>query len=203
MPLSTWTALAGAHDQRRAGHRPDGVAEHQPIAAVLGCSDARVSPTTVFDQPSGALFEVRVAGNTTGSAVNASLDYAVAHLGVPLVIVLGHTHCGAIRAAADERRALAARAPGDDWHSPATDDPFGAILEPIRRLLDDDADESTIAERNVMRVAVDLDNYFRQRRRTVTVVGALHDLESGHLHSVTATPSTSRPCRRDHASAAR
>jgi carbonic anhydrase len=79
------------------------LAESQkPIAAILGCADSRVPPEILFDQPIGSLFVVRVAGNYVsgaGSAVKGSLEYAVAELNVPLIVVLGHSGCGAVKAA--------------------------------------------------------------------------------------------------------
>lgn len=70
-----------------------------PIAAVLSCSDSRVVPQFAFDQGSGKLFVVRVAGNIATSYGIASLEYAVEYLKTPLVYVLGHTSCGAVDAA--------------------------------------------------------------------------------------------------------
>jgi carbonic anhydrase len=70
-----------------------------PIAAILSCADSRVSPELAFDQGPGDLFVVRVAGNFANSDLLASLEYAVYFLGVPLVMVLGHTNCGAVDAA--------------------------------------------------------------------------------------------------------
>jgi carbonic anhydrase len=70
-----------------------------PIAAILGCSDSRVSPELLFDQNPGDLFVVRLAGNFLDDDGFASLEYAVKFLGAPLVMVLGHTNCGAIAAA--------------------------------------------------------------------------------------------------------
>ncbi len=70
-----------------------------PIAAVLGCADSRVPVETVFDRGVGDLFVVRVAGNVAGTTELASLEYAVDHLGVSLIVVLGHTKCGAVHAA--------------------------------------------------------------------------------------------------------
>ena len=70
-----------------------------PIAAILGCSDSRVSPELLFDQDPGDLFVVRLAGNFLDDDGFASLEYAVHFLGAPLVMVLGHTNCGAIAAA--------------------------------------------------------------------------------------------------------
>jgi len=70
-----------------------------PIAAILGCSDSRVSPELLFDQGPGDVFVVRVAGNFLNEDGLASIEYAVQFLGVPLVMVLGHTNCGAVAAA--------------------------------------------------------------------------------------------------------
>ena len=70
-----------------------------PIAAILGCSDSRVVPDLVFDQSPGDLFVVRLAGNFVDDDGLASLEYAVKILGAPLVMVLGHTNCGAVAAA--------------------------------------------------------------------------------------------------------
>ncbi|HJL73419.1 MAG TPA: carbonic anhydrase [Nitrospinaceae bacterium] len=70
-----------------------------PIAAVLSCSDSRVVPQFAFDQGSGKLFVVRVAGNIATSYGIASLEYAVEYLQTPLIYVLGHTSCGAVDAA--------------------------------------------------------------------------------------------------------
>ena len=70
-----------------------------PIAAILGCADSRVGPEFVFDQGPGELFVVRVAGNVLTEAGIASLEYATQVLGVPLILVLGHSNCGAVAAA--------------------------------------------------------------------------------------------------------
>ena len=70
-----------------------------PIAAVLSCSDSRVVPQFAFDQGSGKLFVVRVAGNIATTYGIASLEYAVEYLNTPLIYVLGHTSCGAVDAA--------------------------------------------------------------------------------------------------------
>jgi carbonic anhydrase len=72
-----------------------------PFAIVLGCSDSRVAPEIIFDQGLGDLFEIRVAGNILDDAVVASIEYAAAELGVPLLVILGHERCGAVKAALD------------------------------------------------------------------------------------------------------
>jgi carbonic anhydrase len=73
-----------------------------PIAVIVGCADSRVPPEILFDQGVGDLFVVRVAGNVisgAGATVKGSIEYAVAELNVSLVMVLGHTQCGAVKAA--------------------------------------------------------------------------------------------------------
>ena len=70
-----------------------------PIAAILSCADSRVAPELAFDQAPGDLFVVRVAGNVVTADLLASIEYGVQFLGVPLIMVLGHSSCGAVDAA--------------------------------------------------------------------------------------------------------
>ncbi len=72
-------------------------AQH-PFAIILGCSDSRVPAEIVFDQGLGDLFVIRVAGNIVASSQIGSVEYAAARLGAPLLVVLGHSHCGVIEA---------------------------------------------------------------------------------------------------------
>jgi len=71
----------------------------KPFAIVLCCSDSRVGPEIVFDQQLGNIFVIRTAGEVLDRAGIGSIEYAVAHLGSPLVLVLGHERCGAVAAA--------------------------------------------------------------------------------------------------------
>lgn len=75
--------------------------EQHPFAVVLGCSDSRVPPELLFDQGFGDLFVVRVAGNVVDTDVTASVEYAIDHLDTQLIVVMGHTNCGAITATLD------------------------------------------------------------------------------------------------------
>lgn len=70
-----------------------------PFAVILGCADSRVCAEHIFDRGLGDLFVVRVAGHILDSAVLGSIEYAAEHLGVPLILVLGHERCGAVKAA--------------------------------------------------------------------------------------------------------
>ncbi|MGW4110407.1 carbonic anhydrase [Actinosynnema sp. NPDC004786] len=72
-----------------------------PFAVVLGCADSRVPPELVFDHGLGDLFTIRSAGEVLDTSVLGSVEYAVEHLAVPLVVVLGHAKCGAVSAAVD------------------------------------------------------------------------------------------------------
>lgn len=88
--------------------RNDGVTHHdierlskgqKPHAIVLSCSDSRVPPELVFDQKLGEIFTVRSAGESPDESQIASIEYAIEHLGSRLIVVLGHTSCGAVKAA--------------------------------------------------------------------------------------------------------
>jgi len=73
--------------------------KQKPIAAILACADSRVPPEIVFDQGFGDIFVCRIAGNIATAEEIASLEYAVLDLGVKLIMVVGHTSCGAVKAA--------------------------------------------------------------------------------------------------------
>ena len=94
------------HPNRSVEAREAVIDTHEPDAAVLSCSDARVSPDIIFDAGIGDLFTVRTAGQVIDDAVIASLEYAVDVLGVRLLVVLGHQNCGAIKQAVKEYEAL-------------------------------------------------------------------------------------------------
>jgi carbonic anhydrase len=87
-----------AHPNRDAARREGLVAGQQPFAAVVACSDSRVPPELLFDRGFGDLFVVRVAGNVVDRAALGSIEYAALHLHVPLIMVLGHSGCGAVTA---------------------------------------------------------------------------------------------------------
>jgi carbonic anhydrase len=73
--------------------------QQKPVAVILTCADSRATPEYIFDKGIGVLFVIRVAGNVGGPEVYASMEYAVAELKAPLVVVLGHSNCGAVDAA--------------------------------------------------------------------------------------------------------
>ncbi len=75
-----------------------------PFAIILGCSDSRVPVEILFDQGLGDLYVVRVAGNVIGRMIVASIEYAVLHLNVSLIMVMGHSQCGAVKATCDNEK---------------------------------------------------------------------------------------------------
>ena len=87
-----------SHVRQDFGLRTELAKEQKPFAALFGCSDSRLSAEIIFDVGLGDLFVVRNAGQVIAETILGSLEYAVEVLGVPLILVLGHDECGAIRA---------------------------------------------------------------------------------------------------------
>ena len=107
-PVSAWKALKEGNERFVAGqpehpsqsieHRASLAEEQKPTAVVFGCADSRVAAEIIFDQGLGDMFVVRTAGHVIDSAVLGSVEYAVTVLNVPLIVVLGHDSCGAVKA---------------------------------------------------------------------------------------------------------
>ena len=84
---------------QNSSRRKELVSGQSPYVIILSCADSRVVPELAFDAGLGELFVIRVAGNVANTSTVASIEYAVAHLGVNLIVVLGHESCGAVTAA--------------------------------------------------------------------------------------------------------
>ena len=152
-----------------------------PFAAYVTCSDSRVSPELLFGRGLGELFIIRNAGNTVDTVALGSIEYAVAELGVPLVVVMGHERCGAVAAAASVVR--------DNATFPGS---IGRMVEPIIPAVlkaqgqPGDLIENSIRE-NVRRVAHQLRTATDpllldpQRAGKLKVVGAYYDLDTGNV----------------------
>ncbi|WP_193046615.1 carbonic anhydrase [Mycolicibacterium baixiangningiae] len=107
-PVTAWKALREGNDRFVAGqpeHPSQGIEDRarlaegqRPTAVVFGCADSRVAAEIIFDQGLGDMFVVRTAGHVIDSAVLGSIEYAVTVLDVPLIVVLGHDSCGAVKA---------------------------------------------------------------------------------------------------------
>jgi carbonic anhydrase len=89
------------HPRQSTKERAELTKSQHPFAIVVGCADSRVPPEIVFDQGLGDLFVLRVAGNVIDDHSLGSIEYAVDHLAVRLIVVLGHQSCGAVKAAKD------------------------------------------------------------------------------------------------------
>ena len=107
-PVTAWKALKEGNERFVAGkpehpsqsieHRASLAGAQKPTAVVFGCADSRVAAEIIFDQGLGDMFVVRTAGHVIDSAVLGSVEYAVSVLDVPLIVVLGHDSCGAVKA---------------------------------------------------------------------------------------------------------
>jgi carbonic anhydrase len=107
-PVTAWKALKEGNERFVSGqvqHPSQSVADRarlthgqKPTAVLFGCSDSRVAAEIIFDQGLGDMFVVRTAGHVADSAVLGSIEYAVTVLDVPLIVVLGHDSCGAVKA---------------------------------------------------------------------------------------------------------
>lgn len=113
-PAQVWREMARGNERFVAGEpqhprqdverRTELAGAQSPHAALFGCSDSRLAAEIIFDKGLGDLFVVRNAGQVISDSVIGSLEYAVAVLDVPLIVVLGHDECGAVRAAIDAEK---------------------------------------------------------------------------------------------------
>lgn len=152
-----------------------------PIAAVLSCADSRVAPELLFDQAPGDLFVVRVAGNVVDTDLLASLEYGVQFLGIPLIVVLGHSGCGAVDAAIKVVKANA-QLPG---HLPELITAIKPAAVVAGRLAPNDTLNYAIAE-NVRRQVTRLEasppivqKFHRERK--IDIVGGVYDIGTGKV----------------------
>jgi carbonic anhydrase len=154
------------------------VGEQRPIAAVLTCSDSRVVCEHLFDQGPGKLFVVRVAGNFLNADGLASIEFAVGILGVQVVLVLGHSSCGAVSAAIESLRE-GAKLPGH------LSDLVSALREPVIRCEEMDGDPLWNAVRENVRMTVERLAAAEPviassvRSGAIRVVGGVFDLSTG------------------------
>jgi carbonic anhydrase len=160
------------------------VGGQNPFAAVLSCADSRIAPEYAFDSGRGDLFVCRVAGNFASDEVIASMEYAVAVLGVPLILVLGHESCGAVEAAIKSLKddkalpghmpsLVAGIAPSVQAVSPQGGDTLGKA---IRRNVIDNVGKLGSAT-PILSAAVD--------QRKLRVVGGVYGLKDGRVEMMT------------------
>ncbi|MDN3650143.1 carbonic anhydrase [Reinekea marina] len=165
------------------------VAEQKPFAVILGCSDSRVPAEIVFDQGLGDLFVIRVAGNIVAPSQVGSIEFAVEQFGTPLVVVLGHSNCGAIKSTIDVIRG----------NVDSSSHNLNSIVSRIRPVIE------TLCESNISEDEEELKKYSIRanvrasvghirysspileklvQQERVTVVGAEYSLETGVVNFI-------------------
>jgi carbonic anhydrase len=168
------------HPRQSPATRTQLAAGQAPFAIILGCADSRTPPETLFDQGLGDLFVARVAGNVIDDHVVGSIEYGVEHLHARLIVVMGHSKCGAIVAS---REVVAA-----DGHAEGH---IESLVQAIRPAVEAtlDGDVMATCEANVC-------NMVRRLREsepilkhmleegTIEVIGAYYDLETGSVRYI-------------------
>lgn len=137
-----------------------------PYAIIVTCSDSRVIPESIFSAGIGELFVIRVAGNVMDDHQIGSVEYAADHLGCPLIVVMGHDHCGAVDAAMN--------------HNPSGYIKY--ITDEIRKAIGDEKDDYRACCLNVRRsVAAICDSLNIKDDSDLKVCGAIYHIENGEV----------------------
>ena len=141
----------------------------KPYTIIITCSDSRVIPENIFMAGIGELFVIRIAGNVIDEHQLGSIEYAAGHLGAPLILVLGHTHCGAVDAAIN--------------HDPEGYIKF--ITDKIRLAIGDEKNPHRAAELNVeycvKEIEASLEIQEIESEEDLFVTGAIYDIETGKV----------------------
>ena len=182
-----------SHDAASEARRASVAAAQAPFAIVLGCSDARVPAELVFDQGLGDLFVIRVAGNIVAPSQVGSVEFAAERFGTRLVVVLGHSQCGAITATLEE---LARPAGGQSPNLRSIVDRVRPSVETLLASgvrLDHDALVHAAVRANIRASADHLrhgSGLLEQRiqRDGLLVVGAEYSLETGEVDFFDGVP---------------
>ena len=170
---------AAAHPRQDRRRLAETAGAQRPFAAVVTCADSRVAPELLFDQGIGDLFVVRTAGGVLDAAGLGSVEYAVSHLGVRLVVVLGHTRCGAVQAALEGDGACGSSAFVVEALRPAVERARlgggNVALEAVRGYVEETA--ARLASNGAALAPLVADG-------SAAVVGAVYDIESGGVEIV-------------------
>lgn len=175
--------------------RSELLAGQQPFAVILGCSDSRVPVELIFDQGLGDLFVVRVAGNNVSPTLVGSIEFAASGIGSPLVVVLGHSQCGAVKATLSELQKP----------TPDLSPNLAALVEQVRpsveKVLADrpGCSRDELIERTVRANVYAVVKYLRTgsallrdliEKGKVRVIGAEYSLHSGEVTFLDGRPDT-------------
>ncbi len=188
------------HPRLQNDHRASLASGQNPFATVIACSDSRVSPELLFDQGIGDLFVIRVAGNVADVDEVGSIEYGVDHLHTPLLVVLGHTHCGAVTAVAlshevhgsipqlvDNITPAVARAKAKSSNLSQDELVASAVNENVWVSIEDLLDRSE-ATRSLIKAG------------SLRVVGAVYELETGQVKWLGEHPQQAQLIAQDQVS---
>lgn len=172
------------HPNQDAEHRAAVADGQNPFAVVFGCSDSRLAAEIIFDRGLGDLFVVRTAGHVIGPEVLGSVEYALTVLSTPLVVVLGHSGCGAVQAAVEA--AATGVVPGGH---------LGAVVEPVVDSVRQAGPGRTVDEIVDVHIQRTVDQLVagsptlaaRVADRRCAVVGMSYQLSAGEVQVVAAT----------------
>ncbi len=156
--------------------RLEGLNGQNPKAIIIGCADSRVPPELIFDQGLGDLFVLRVAGNIVDDAIIGSIEYAVAHLETPVLMVLSHTNCGAVGAAISTP---VNEAPG---HIGSLVEAIQPAIENVRGLEGDFQDNATKENARLVAASLKIQGDIIKGaydNKKLEIVAAYYDLETG------------------------
>ena len=138
----------------------------KPFAIILCCADSRVDPEIYFDQKLGDIFVIRNAGNVVDDVVLGSIEYGAEHLGCPLMVVVGHTNCGAVTAAVEGGEAP---------------DHILSIIKKIRPSIKEGETIDEVAVENAKAMAKEIANDDMVKRLGTKVVPAIYDILTGKV----------------------
>jgi carbonic anhydrase len=176
--------LGNAHHVAHRYKHPHQTADRQrqltsgqnPHAQILSCSDSRVPPELIFDQGIGDLFIVRVAGNVAADTELGSLEYGAEHLHIPLLVVLGHQHCGAVTAAVEGGEAAGHIRAFIDLLRPAVEKSRGLPGDAIENAVKTNVELVVNQLRTSTPILAELVSHGKLR-----VVGAVYSLDTGKV----------------------
>ena len=178
--------LSGVDSPDSFQYQPASLAESQnPYVCILGCADSRVSPEHCFDEGQGDLFVVRIAGNFVTQEILGSLEYGTAVLGASLILVLGHTGCGAIGAAI--------RAHKTDEDFPGHIQGIATALSPsVMQAADENPDCDWVHRATHLNVVANVKRLREStpvlrklvREKRLRVVGALYHVDTGKVEVI-------------------
>ncbi len=169
------------HPRQSLDRRAQLAEGQEPHTVIVSCSDSRTPPEQIFDQGLGDIFSVRLAGNVLNSDAIASIEYAVEHFGVGLIVVMGHESCGAVKAALDTK-------PGTSTGSPHMNELIAKIRPHITEAYREDHSSTFRApvKANIKFVANDLvarSKIVREavKRGQLIIAQAIYSLNTGHV----------------------